>query len=161
MIRRRAVFEAPAEADTDAARLLDDLTLRGVRLRVDGEVLSFEAPVGTLTTADREALRAHKVAVLGLLRERQAKILADVIHVPLRALTRVLEVAVPWADVPLLIAPGCRVARELRQADSRPGRVWCVCEVLDLLLTNVPPDDARKIAEARLTFDADTITVSR
>jgi hypothetical protein len=28
-----------------------------------------------------------------------------------------------------------------------------VCEVLDVLLTNVPPDNARKIAEAKLLLD--------
>jgi hypothetical protein len=37
--------------------------------------------------------------------------------------------------------------------------VWCVCEVLDLLLTGVPPEDARKVAEARLLFDGRSVTV--
>jgi hypothetical protein len=66
----------------------------------------------------------------------------------------VLELAVPWSDVRLLIAPGCRTARELRATDPRPGRVWCACEVLDLLFSGVAPEDARKITEERVTFDA-------
>lgn len=60
----------------------------------------------------------------------------------------------PWSDVRLVLAPGCRVARELRAQEAKPGRVWCTCEILDLLLSGVAPDDARKIAETRLTFDA-------
>ena len=78
----------------------------------------------------------------------------------LPALDRVLEVAVPWADLPLIVAPGCRIARELRDREARPGRVWCVCEALDLLLTGVKPEDARKVAEARLTLDAPAVRVT-
>ncbi len=140
--------------------LLTDIEARGVRV-VERAGSLVASPAGVLGEAEKQALREHKSAVLAVLRDRQSRLLADIVRVPLRNLTRVVEVAVPWADVPLLISPGCRVARELRLADAKPGRVWCVCEVLDLLLTNVPPDDARKIAEARLTFDADTITVSR
>lgn len=71
-----------------------------------------------------------------------------------------LEIAVPWSDVPLILAPGCRIARELRERDSRPGRVWCVCEALDLLLTGVTPQDARKVGEARLLFNGHSVRVS-
>ena len=39
--------------------------------------------------------------------------------------------------------------------------VWCVCEVLELLLSGVTPDDARKIGEARLNFDADLVGVRK
>ncbi len=104
----------------------------------------------------------HKAAVLALLREGKARSIAgaDWTRVSLSALDRVLEVAVPWADVPLILAPGCRVARELRERDSKPGRVWCVCEALDLLYAGVTPQDARKVGEARLLFDGHTVRVS-
>jgi len=36
-----------------------------------------------------------------------------------------------------------------------------VCEILDLLLTNVPPPDAQKIGEARVMFDAEAATVRK
>lgn len=132
--------------------LLADIEARGIRV-IERAGALVASPAGVLQDAEKQVLRAHKAAVVELIRERQAELLASVVRVPLRALTRVLEVAVPWCDVPLLIAPGCRVARELRQADAKPGRVWCVCEVLDLLLTNVSPGDARKVAEAKLLMD--------
>ena len=91
--------------------------------------------------------QAYKRAVL-----RGRALSVDWDRVSLYRLDKVLEVAVPWADVPLILAPGCRSARELRDRDQKPGRVWCTCEVLDLLLTNVPCEDARKIGEAKLVF---------
>ena len=81
-------------------------------------------------------------------------------RVSLWSLDRILEVEVPWSDIRLLVAPGCRIARELRATDPRPGRVWCVCEVGNLLLSGVIPEDARKIAEAKLTFDAEVSGVA-
>jgi len=45
-------------------------------------------------------------------------------------------------------------SRLMECGDARPGRVWCTCEVLDLLLVNARPADARAVAEARLLFDA-------
>lgn len=143
--------------------LLSDLEDRGVRLQAAGDWITFEAPRGVLQDAEREALRAHKAAVLALLRGRQARGVAGVDRAKfaLWQLDRVLEIAVPWADVPLILAPGCRIARELRERETRSaGRVWCVCEALDLLLTNVPPDDARKIAEAKLLFGGTMAGVS-
>ncbi len=134
-----------------AAELIADLEARGAHVRERAGALAV-SPAGVLQDAEREALRAHKAAVLALLRERQARTVAgtDWSRVSLYTLDRVLEVAVPWSDVPLILAPGCRIARELRERDPKPGRVWCVCEVL--LLTGVTPDDARKVAEAKLMF---------
>lgn len=146
-----------------AAELLASIEARGVRVAPRGESLAV-APAGVLQDAEREALRARKPAILALLREREARRLprgTGWSHVSLYQLDRVLEVAVPWSDVPLILAPGCRIALELRARDPQPGRVWCVCEVLDLLLTNVPPDDGRKVAEAKLLFDGRVGGVSR
>lgn len=144
-----------------ALALLADLEARGVTLRPAGQQIAFEAPVGAMRDADREAIRAHKAAVLVLLRAREARVVpgVDWSRVSLTQLDRVLEVAVPWADVPVILAPGCRIARELRARDSSPGRVWCVCEVWDLLLTGVKPEDARKVAEARLMFGGAVVSV--
>jgi hypothetical protein len=140
---------------------VEALLARGVRLAARGKLLDVDAPTGTLQDGDRAALREHKAAVLALLRERRASeaVTRDWRRVSLYQLDRVLEVAVPWSDVPLILAPGCRLARELRAQDPRPGRVWCVCEVLDLLLTGVTPEDARKVGEARLLFDGRSVTV--
>lgn len=69
--------------------------------------------------------------------------------------------AVPWSDLRLVIAPGCRIARELRATEPKPGRVWCVCEVIDLLLSGVKPDDAGEIADTRIAFDATMAGVRR
>lgn len=79
----------------------------------------------------------------------------------LRALTENLEVVVPWSKVNLLIVPGCRKAKDLRSKDRHPGRVWCVCEVLDLLLTKVTPDDATAVAQAKLLFAGGVTRVTR
>jgi hypothetical protein len=125
------------------------LGARGVRLFEQDGSLAF-APRSKVSQADREALIAHKPALLTLVRAR----VTQAARVNVWSLDRILEVAVAWSDVRLLIAPGCRVARALRAADPKPGRVWCVCEVVDLLLSGVRPEDARTIAEARLTFDA-------
>jgi hypothetical protein len=48
--------------------LIVDLEARGVRLMAVGQTLRVDAPRGVLTTADREALRAHKAAILAVLR---------------------------------------------------------------------------------------------
>lgn len=130
-----------------AVEIVARLEARGARLTPQGDAVAV-TPKSTLADADREAIRRHKADVLAILRGRDLG--AEWAHVSLWQLDKVLEVAVPWCDVRLLLAPGCRVASELRQADSKPGRVWCVCEILDLLLTNAPPEDARKVAEAKL-----------
>src|SRR5574341_839121 len=143
--------EGGAVSTTSVADLLAALEARGVRLRANGDRLVYEAPAGALTDADREVLKAAKPAVLAYLRSQRASSTTDVnwSRVSLYQLDRALEVAVPWADVPLILAPGCRIARELRTQDPNPGRVCCVCEVLDLLLSGVTPADARALATAR------------
>jgi hypothetical protein len=133
----------------NAAELLHDLEARGVRVR-EREGAVVLAPAKLARPADLNALRAHKAAVLLILRTRALG--TDWSRVSLQELDRVLEVAVPWSDLSLILAPGCRVARELRDRDPKPGRVWCVCEVIDLLLAAVTPGDARTIAEAKLDF---------
>lgn len=146
-----------------ASELLAALERRGIRLRVEGERLAYEAPAGTLRDGDRKALLTHKAAVLGLLRERQARTVegVDWSRVSLHQLDRVLEIGVPWADVPLILAPGCRIAHSLRAQDPQPGRVWCTCEVLDLLMTGVTCEDARRVADARLTLDGPAVRIRR
>jgi hypothetical protein len=144
-----------------AHELLAAARAAGLRLEArPGDVLHV-APRHRLTPDLREALRAQKAAVLDAIRELQARTLAGVdwSRVSLIALDRVLEVAVPWSDVALIVAPGCRIARELREREPRPGRVWCACEALDLLLSRATPEDARRIADARLTFDGEAIRV--
>jgi hypothetical protein len=134
-----------------AQELLDTLRARGVRLRVKGDRLAYEAPPATLTPGYRNALVTMKPGIIEILR---AEPTTDWTRVSLWQLDKVLEVAVPWSDVRLLIAPGCRIARQLRATDPKPGRVWCSCEVLNLLLSGVTPEDARKVAATRLDFDA-------
>jgi hypothetical protein len=133
-----------------AGELAAALGARGLRLHDDDGQLVAVSPRSKLTDDDREALRAHKAALLALVRSRTAQ----VVQVNLWSLDRILEVAVPWSDARLLIAPGCRIARQLRAIDPTPGRVWCVCELADLVLSGVTEDGGRKTGETRITFDA-------
>jgi len=139
--------------------LISEAEARGLRLEARPGGVLHVAPRERLTPALREALRASKPDVLAVLRGRALG--TDWSRVSLYQLNRVLEVAVPWADVPLILAPGCRIARELRARDPKPGRVWCVCEALDLLLAGVTPEDARKVGDARLLLDSQAVQVER
>jgi hypothetical protein len=127
---------------------------RGIGLWLEaGRVVVEVDPDGARPTAEElRAVKAMQARLVTYMTARDHGI--EYMHVSLYQLGRILEVAVPWSDVRLLIAPGCRIARELRASDPRPGRVWCVCEVLDLLLSGVTPEDARGMAEARTMFDA-------
>ena len=127
------------------------LEAEGFRIREQDGNLVIN-PARRVTSTMKETLTGMGREILVYLQERKSR--ADWSRVSLFQLDRVLEVAIPWSDVRLLIAPGCRIARELRAKDPKPGRVWCVCEVLDLLLSSVTPDDARKVAETRLLMDA-------
>lgn len=53
-----------------AAALMAGLAARGIRVTAQGETLRVDAPRGMLTTADREALLAHKATLLAGLRAR-------------------------------------------------------------------------------------------
>lgn len=110
----------------------------------------YVAPRERITPALREALRSAKAEVITYIMTRDFE--TDWTRVRLADLDRIIEVAVPWSDVNLIIAPGCRIADGLRATDSTPGRVWCVCEVLDLLLIKATPTEAREVAEAKITL---------
>jgi hypothetical protein len=148
--------------------LLRTLESRGARFWSEGGRISWEAPRGVLEPADLEALRRSKPSLLSLLRKRQAaqgeaykaSVDLDIERVTLGALDRILEIAVPWSDFRLLLVPGCRLARELRKRDAKPGRVWCTCEVLDLLLSGVSPEDARKVGLTKLDFGGQVTRIS-
>ncbi len=138
----------------NAQELLAALESRGAELEVmDGHVAVTLVEGDSLKPEEREALMAHKPELRACLSQRQAPPTADWLRVRLADLDRVLEVAVPWAEVPLLIVPGCRRAEALRAADPNPGRVWCTCQVIDLILSGVTPRDAQAIAQAALAFD--------
>jgi len=51
----------------NAKTLIDNLHRRGVRLRIDGEVLRWFGPVGVMTETDLSTLRRHKAALLAAL----------------------------------------------------------------------------------------------
>ena len=141
-----------------AETLVARIEARGLRLVRRGEIVAVR-PAGQLATDERAAMRRLRPEIVVLLRTRAIGV--DWSCVSLYSLDRVLEVAVPWSDVRLVIAPGCRIARELRASDPQPGRIWCVCQVSDLLLSGVTPEDARKITEARLAFDAHLAGVNK
>lgn len=141
----------PALAD-----LIAGLEARGVTLTEKQGGIAIR-PASAVTPTEREVLTTMKAEVLAVLRARQARADhggVDWTTVPLYSLDKVLEIIVPFYDVPLVIAPGCRIAAELRARDARPGRVWCTCELLDVLLTGMRPEDARKLAEAKLALGA-------
>ena len=136
--------------------LVRNLEAQGFTLREKDRNHIAVKPSGRVTPALTEVLNAMGREILTYLRERKGRpdIGAGWSRVSLRQLDRIIDVEMPWGEVRLVIAPGCRVARELRATDPQPGRVWCSCEVLKLLLAGVQPEEARQIAEARLTFDA-------
>ena len=140
------------------AALVASLEARGAHLLVDGVDLVVR-PAAAVTPEDVKNLKKLKAEVLSVLRSRDLS--ADWSKVNLHQLDRVLEVAVPWCDVPLILAPGCRIARDLRARDLKPGRVWCTCEVLDLLLTGVMPEDTRRIGETKLGFSGAVVGACR
>ena len=134
-----------------AAQVVAALEARGVTVTERGGSIVLRPP-GAVRAADLEILRSIKPEVISVLRGRALGVRWE--KASLWSLDRILEVAVPWSDVRLVIAPGCRIARQLRATDPKPGRVWCSCEILDLLLSGVTPEDARKVAATRLDFDA-------
>lgn len=125
---------------------------RGAAVVARGDAVIVR-PRGVLSEVERGAFQTRQGEILAHLRGRVFG--ADWTRVGLRALDRILEIEVPGWDLRLVLAPGCRVAREIRETDPKPGRVWCVCEILDLLTSGVSPEDARGVAEARITFDAE------
>ena len=137
-----------------AAELVADIERRGVRLtpHPDGGALVAE-PKGALTPTERAELINRKPEVLALLRNRRhAELIAEAARWPLWKLPAPVEVFVPWAPVTIFIVPGPGLARQLEEDGIGRGRIWTASEVLDLLLTNVPRDDARSIAEAKFMF---------
>jgi TubC N-terminal docking domain len=51
-----------------AAQILADLGRRGVRLALAADGIQYEAPCGTLTAADREAIAERRAEIVDLLR---------------------------------------------------------------------------------------------
>ena len=120
-----------------AAKGIDVVLLGGdVVLEVEGEARP--------TPEEKEMVREQREALRTYVLRRD---LPPIARVRLDQLDRVLEVAVPWADYRLLITPGCAAARQLREVDAMPGRIWCVCEVLNMMLTGATRDHARMVAE--------------
>jgi TubC N-terminal docking domain len=62
------------------AALMAGLAARGVRLTALGHALRVDAPRGVLTAADREALVAHKPAVLAALRAEASRTTATAVE---------------------------------------------------------------------------------
>ena len=144
-----------------AVEIIANLEARGISLELDescGFVIETNGP--RPTPDDMVALRAEKDEIVDALRARQAapateRPLPEPLEMPLHKLTNILVLDVPWCAQPVYIAPGCGVARRLARGHGH-GRVWCVCEVLDLLFSRISPSDARKIAEGKLMFDGVT-----
>ncbi len=144
---------------TQIAELVHGIEDRGgsLRLRKDGGIAI--RPKGLVTPTELEVLTTLREVVVAYLCARRRGV--DWSRVGLYQLDKVLEIEIPGWEVRMILAPGCRIARELRATDPKPGRVWCVCEVSDLLLSGVTPEDARKIAQTRLMFDATLDGVTR
>jgi len=145
-----------------ALELLRDLEARGVQLHLKpGDRFAYVAPEGALAESDLSALREHKGQVLGLLRARAEGTFEGVAGTSLWALDRVVEVEVPWHNETLFFSPGPGRTQQLEDEGISRGRVWCTCELLDLLLTGVTPEDARAIAEAKLAFGGATVRTNK
>ncbi len=110
-----------------AATLLSSLRDRGVILSAVGSKLTFDAPVGQLTDADRATLRAHKAELLALLASSGATQEA----VP-ATIKQERAVVVPGTIVAPVTAPSHHTPKEHfshEQIPTRPcpgcgGRAW-------------------------------------
>ena len=139
-----------------APALVAELEARGVTLcERDGRLII--RPSKAVTVEETAQLRQAKAEVLALLRGRSLGV--DWSRISLYQLDTVVEVVVPWADASIILAPGCRIARAIRSTDPQPGRVWCTCEVLDLLLTNVPGADTRRVGAAKVALQGMVVGV--
>jgi hypothetical protein len=56
----------------NVSALIDGMHRRGVRLRINGDMLRWRAPVGVVTETDLSALREHKAEVLAIIREEES-----------------------------------------------------------------------------------------
>jgi hypothetical protein len=139
-----------------AAQLLAAVEQRGVVLIPEGGRLRVR---GVLDADLLDALRVQKPAILALLKQRDA-MLPEITQVSLYPIDKVVEVAVPWADVTFFIAPGCRMAHQLAEQFGW-GRGWCTCEILDLVVAAVRPADARKVGEAKVFMNGAVTSARR
>jgi hypothetical protein len=127
-------------------QLLTTLEAKGVRVSEQDGRLAVSPP-GVLSEDERNAIRAHKPALLALVRERAGQPLPDITRVSLWKLDKIVEFRVPWYDQTLYLAPGCRVARRLADQYGA-ARVRCVCRVLDFFAMG----DASACQEAAAVF---------
>jgi hypothetical protein len=70
-------------------------------------------------------------------------------------------VSVDWWDETLFFVPGPTAAGELEAGGIARGRIWDKSELLDLVLAEVTPEDAQRIAAAKLAFGAGPVVVRR
>ena len=99
---------------TTATGIIDALTCRGVILRLVGDAIEYDAPVGSITDADIVALRNAKAAIVNLMRSRGS----DQIGEAFDPIADALEV--DPADV-----PHCDRCGELCDSESVDGRWHC------------------------------------
>jgi hypothetical protein len=150
-----------------AADVFRQAAVAGVILAPGPTGIRARASTGTVPDRIKDLVREHREALVEVLRadpeagRRAADLLAAEVPLPvilrtkITALDKILEVSVPWADQTLFLAPGCKVAARLSTEFGR-GRVWCVCELLDLVFSGIRGEDLKKVMDIKLTFDGQT-----
>jgi len=117
-----------------ASTLLSSLRERGVVLSAAGSKLTFDAPAGELTAADRAALREHKAELLVLLTPTRATETPLEEPVPATPEARPRPAAAPrhrgpkeqfsHDPLPLMGCPACSGRRWRLRSTPQTGGAW-------------------------------------
>ncbi len=117
-----------------ASTLLSSLRERGVVLSAAGSKLTFDAPAGELTAADRAALREHKAELLALLTPTRATEAPLEEPVPASPVARPRKTAAPRRQgpkeqfshdpLPIMVCPACSGRRWRLRSTPQTGGAW-------------------------------------
>ncbi len=117
-----------------ASTLLSSLRERGVVLSAAGSKLTFDAPTGELTAADRAALREHKAELLALLTPTRATEAPLEEPVPAAPVARPRKTTVPRRrgpkeqfshdPLPIMGCPACSGRRWRLRSTPQTGGAW-------------------------------------
>ena len=85
-----------------------------------------------------------------------------VLDLPLDAFAeagQMLEIRVPWDPEPLWFVPTAEAIEPLVAEGVNPGRIWTAAALRELLAAGVTKDQARRVAETRIAFEADVVEI--
>lgn len=72
-----------------------------------------------------------------------------------------LEIRVPWDSEPLWFVPTPEDAKTVTAEGVNPGRIWTASALRQLLAAGITREGTRRIAQARMAFEADEVVITR